>query len=255
MVLINMQSYLFKLIAKQYVAIEPLQTIFADSDSANEKVRSTDLIFSETDCLELIDDKIIIIKKTQDIIDAYELPNLKLQKIQKLDDDYNASKKITIQNGRTVIIKHDTPEREKFLKLIENVRNNNAVFIYKQKTNAGSLALRILPEIAAYIFKDLFIATLKNGTSVPVRSQNKAIIYENALDEINNASTQAELDDVTWSFINPRGIVIDVNDKANEMLADLEVSDFAKEAINAAKDPATDEIHLVKTLQELADDS
>ena len=84
---------------------------------------------------------------------------------------------------------------------------------------------------------------------------NKTTVYELALEKINNASTQAELDAITWSFLNPQGIVIDVNDKANEMLADSEVSDFAKAAINTAKDLITGEIHLVKTLQELADDS
>ena len=227
--------------------------IFADSDSENERVRSTDLIFSYDDCLELIDDKIVIIKKTQEIIDAYELPNLKLQKIQKLDDDYNASKKITIQNGKTLVIAHNTPERGEFIKLMENVSNLSPVDAVEYVQ--GTLGFRILSEIAVYIFKDVCTSTLANGTKVNARKRNKTIIFNNALGQINNASTQAELDDVTWSFINPKGIVIDVNDKANEMLVDPAVSDFAKAAINAAKDPATDEIHLVKPLKELADDS
>ena len=189
------------------------------------------------------------------------LKDVKQEKIDALNDDFNTAKKITIQNGKTLVIKHDTPERHIFLKLIEDVSNlsstQGAVFIYEQQTDAGKLALRILPEIAAYIFKDVFIATLANAqqTKVNSRIHNKTTVYNLALENINNATTQAELDAVTWSFLNPHGIVIDVNAKANKMLADHTVSDLAKAAINIAKDPTTGEIHLVKTLQELADDS
>lgn len=185
----------------------------------------------------------------------------KAAKIDLLNSDFNASKKITIQNGNTLIIEHDASERDKFLKLIEDVSNlsttEGAACIYEQQTDAGKLALRILPEIAAYIFKDLFIATLNNPqqTKVNSRVHNKTTVYELALETINNATTQSELDSITWTFLNPAGILIDVNAKAAEMLADSTVSDFAKVAINAAKDPVTGEIHLVKTLQELADDS
>ena len=189
------------------------------------------------------------------------LDQQKQNKIDALISDYNSSKTITIKNGETLIVKHDTPERDEFLKLIENVSNlsttEGAAFIYEQQTDAGKLALRILPEIATYIFKDLFVATLNNPqeTKVNSRVHNKTIVYELAVENINNASTHAKLDAITWTFLNPTGILIDVNDKANEMLADPTVSDFAKAAINAAKDPTTGEIHLVKTLQELADDS
>jgi hypothetical protein len=186
---------------------------------------------------------------------------IEAERLEALEADFNKSKKITLKNGRTVIIEHDTPEREFFLKIVEGVSNvsstEGAAFIYEQQTDAGKLALRILPEIAAYIFKDLFIATLANPqqTKVNSRVHNKTTVYELALEKINKASTQAELDVVTWSFINPTGIVIDVNDKAAEMLADPTVTDFAKAAIKDAKDPTTGEIHLVKTLQELASDS
>ena len=189
------------------------------------------------------------------------LQSSKREKIKELTNAFNASKEITIQNGTTLVIKHDTPERDKFLKIIEDVSNLNstqgAAFIYEQQTDSGKLALRILPEIAAYIFKDLFIATLNNTQQTKVNSRvyNKTTVYELALEEINDATTQAELDSITWNFLHYTGILIDVNDKANQMLNDASVSDVAKAAINAAKDPITNEIHLVKTLQELANDS
>ena len=257
-----MKSYLFQEIGNKFLAVEPLNSIFADSDASSEKVRSTDLTFSESECLELQDDEqIIAVQKTQNIIDAYNLSTNKLHKIQALNEDFNLSEKITIQNGKTLIIEHDTPERNKFLALMEDVSTlsttEDTAFIYKQQTISGTLALRILPEIAAYIFKDLFVATLRNPQKTKVKSRvhNETTVYELAVEKINKATTQAELDAVTWSFINPTGIVIDVNDKATQMLADSNVSDVAKAAINAAKDPATGEIHLVKTLEELAADS
>lgn len=189
------------------------------------------------------------------------LDEKRAERLAALEDDSNASKTITIQNGETLIVEHDTPERDIFLKLIEDVSNlsttEGAAFIYEQQTDSGKLALRILPEIATYIFKDLFVVTLNNPqqTKVNSRVHNKTTVYELALEKINNATTQSELDAITWTFLNSTGIVIDVNDKATEMLADATVSDFAKLAINAAKDPATGEIHLVKTLAELAADS
>jgi len=199
------------------------------------------------------EDKFIELAKVLTLNDA------KATKIDLLNSDFNSSKQITIQNGKTLVITHNTPERGEFIKLMENVSTlsstTGTAFIYKQDTDAGCIGLRILPEIAEYIFKDLFIVELKNGTKVNSRVHNKTTVYEFAVETINKATTQAELDSMTWSLLNPQGIVIDVNDKAIEMLADTTVSDFAKATINAAKDPVTNEIHLVKTLSELAADS
>lgn len=213
----------------------------------------------EKDLARLVDGVVVIDKNAN--TNLQELNSQKRIVIKQLASDYNASKKITIQNGNTLVVAHDTPERKYFIKLIENVSNlgstQGAACIYEQQTDFGKLALRILPEIAAYIFKDLFIATLNNPqqTKVNSRVHNKTTVYELALENINNATTQAELDAITWTFLNPTGILIDVNDKATQMLNDATVSEVAKAAINAAKDPATGEIHLVKTLPELAADS
>lgn len=202
--------------------------------------------------------------KGENLLEAERLEALEASKqarIEQLKASFNATKKITIRNGKTLIIEHDTPERDIFLKLIEDVSNlsktEGAAFIYEQQTDAGKLALRILPEIAAYIFKDLFVATLNNEqqTKVNSRVHNKTTVYELALENIDNATTQAELDAITWNFLNPTGILIDVNDKATQMLNDATVSAVAKNAINFAKDPETGEIHLVKPLQELAENS
>lgn len=220
-------------------------------------------IFNEKNKYKIADNQLILLAENEYDICFPEvaLSKNKRNRLRDLEIDANKAKKITIQNGNTLIIEHDTPERDRFLELIENVSNlsstEGAAFIYEQQTDSGKLALRILPEIAAYIFKDLFIATLNNPqqTKVNSRVHNKTTVYELALEQINNAPTQAELDAISWSFLNPTGILIDVNDKATQMLNDATVSEVAKDAINAAKDPATGEIHLVKTLEELAADS
>lgn len=235
--------------ADLYTEIEPLQKYDDGTTQAfNDVTQQWEYTFKGADLLEA--ERIEALNASKQI------------RIAQLNDDFNASKKITIQNGTTLIIEHDTPERDIFLGLMENVSNlslTNGAFIYQQKTNSGTLALRILPEIATYIFKDLFVATLNNPqqTDVNSRIHNKTTVYDLALEQIDGATTQTELDAIanTWTFLNPTGIVIDVNAKATEMLADATVSDFAKLAINAAKDPVTNEIHLVKTLPELAANS
>lgn len=237
--------------ADLYTTIEPLQKYDDGTTQAfNDATQAWEYTFKGADLLEA--ERLAALHES------------KQAKIAQLEADYNQSKKITIQNGTTLIVKHDTPERDIFLDLIEKVSNLSKLkkklkgaFIYKQKTDTGSLALRILPEIAAYIFEDLFVATLANAeqTEVVAREHNRTTVYDLTLEQIDGASTQAELDSVTWTFLHPSGIVIDVNTEAVKMLNDATVSQFAKDAINAAKDPITGEIHLVKTLAELAADS
>lgn len=259
-------KYLFKVNAQNGVTnfctlddAPAMQQMGVDTSSWIE----IDTDFGEQNKYKIADNQLILLSENE--YDIYfpevALSRNKSNRVLDLETDFNASKKITVQNGKTLEVEYDTPERDIFLKLIEDVSNlsttEGAAFIYEQQTDAGKLALRILPEIAAYIFKDLFVATLNNPqqTKVNSRVHNKTTVYELAREEINKATTQAELDAITWNFLNETGIVIDVNDKAEQMLEDPTVSDVAKAAINAAKDPTTGEIHLVKTLQELATDS
>jgi hypothetical protein len=185
------------------------------------------------------------------------LESLKESKLEDLKIAFLATKKITIENGITLIIDHDTAERDIFLKMLEDVSTlryaKGGAFTYQQ----GDLALRILPEIAAYIFKDLFVATLNNAqrTKINTRVHNKTIVYNCAAAKIDAAATHEAVEAVSWSFINPAGFIVNVNDKAAQMLADESVSDLAKAAINAATDASTGEIHLVKSLEELLEDS
>ena len=244
------------------VDVEIEETLYLKADgSKHEKVllKNYDL-YTPLKPLEFL--KPETTQSFNDVAEKWEYTGVELQRqilLSQLEADFNASKKITIQNGKTIYIAYDTPERKYFLELIENPNKpkdiDNLVFEYQQKTDEGGLGFRILPEIASYIFKNLFVVDLADGTTINSRRRNKAFIYNHALEQINNATTQTELDSISWKFLNPQGIVIDVNDKATQMLKDATVSEFAKAAINAAKDPITGEIHLVRTVAAITADS
>jgi hypothetical protein len=104
--------------------------------------------------------------------------------------------------------------------------------------------------IWGYIFKDLFLADrIKDGQPTgfkeDIREQNQ--IHFDAINLIiKNATTHEELNAITWNFTKPNGIIIDVSEKAEQMLADSAVDAYTKAIINAAKDPVTGEIHLIQ---------
>jgi hypothetical protein len=178
------------------------------------------------------------------------LEEKRAEKLTALQNDFNASKKITIQNGNTLIIEHDTPERDILLNSLEKIEvlQNMLAFIYTQED--ADLGFRVLPEIFQYIFKDLFIASLPNGTKVNSRVHNKAVIFSLKQKLINQATTIEEINNINWQFVNPNGVIVNINEKANQMLVDTSVSEEAKNAINLVKDE-NDEIHLIKTINEL----
>ena len=252
-----MQSYLFKQTQGRFIALMPLNSIFSDSDSDDEKVRSINLVLQDNECLELVNNTINVIEKTQEIINNFNLPNLKIEKIKALQNDFNASKKITIQNGNTLIIEHNTPERSIFLhKLTVTLKESllsNAAISYQQKVNNAMYRFSALPTVWNYVFKDLFLVDRRksNGTLTGFKESSREhnkILFDLLLLKIQNTTTQQELDSITWEFINPNGTVINVNNKAGQMLNDASVDDFTKSAINQLKDPTTGDIHLIQII-------
>lgn len=179
---------------------------------------------------------------------------LKQEKIELLQNAFNISKKITIQNGNTLIINHDTPERKIFfdkLKIITQESTRQDISISYQQAMSGSYyRFSAIYTIWGYIFKDLFLADrmingVATGFKEDVREQNQ--IHFDAVNlKIQNATTYEELNAITWNFTKPNGIVIDVNDKAEQMLADSTVDAYTKAIINNSKDPVTGEIHLIQ---------
>ena len=64
-----------------------------------------------------------------------------------------------------------------------------------------------------------------------IRDHNK-VEYDLMVLKITNATTIQELNDITWNFARPNGVLIDVNDKAQQMLNDDRVDNITKNVIN-----------------------
>jgi len=182
------------------------------------------------------------------------IDEVKQEKIELLQNDFNISKKITIQNGNTLIIDYDTPERhiflEKLMTVLQESLVSNVSISYQQKVNNAMYRFSALPTIWNYIFKDLFLIDRKTSDGTPTgfkensREYNK-IIFDVVELKIQNTTTTEELNAISWEFANPNGIFINVNEKAAQMLNDPTVDDFTKLAINQSKDPETGQIHLI----------
>lgn len=210
----------------------------------------------ETDTTELgiyVNEKIAL---GELIPQQYEVPFsiIKYQKQQQLENDFNISKKITIQNGNTLIIDYNTPERhiflEKLMIVLQESLVSNVSISYQQKVNNAMYRFSALPTIWNYIFKDLFLVDHKtsNGTLTGFKENSREynkIVFDAVALKIQNTTTTEELNAISWEFANPNGIFINVNEKAEQILNDPTVDDFTKSAINQSKDPETGQIHLI----------
>jgi hypothetical protein len=185
-------------------------------------------------------------------IDYFILPQIKDKKIKQLIEDFNKSKKIILQNGNTIIIEYNTPERDLFLEKLEKVSQEsilkNVVLTYQQKINSSFYNFSALPEVWSYIFNDLFVKNrTKNGINTGykenVRETNKTL-FDFVLNKIKIATKISDVNNITWNFYNPDGIVIDISDKAKQMLNDTSVSEYVKQAIRDLIDE-NGEIHLI----------
>lgn len=183
-----------------------------------------------------------------------QLEALKNEKTKLLNNDFNVSKKITIQNGNTLIIDYNTLERhiflEKLMIVLQESLVSNVSISYQQKVNNAMYRFSALPTIWNYIFKDLFLVDRKtsNGTLTGFKENSREynkIVFDTVALKIQNTTTTEELNAISWEFANPNGIFINVNEKAEQMLNDPTVDDFTKSAINQSKDPETGQIHLI----------
>jgi len=188
---------------------------------------------------------------------VHTLESLKRAKITALTDDFNSSKKITIQNGNTLIIDYNTPERNIFLEKLTDVTKESLSpdisISYQQKVNNSMYRFSALPTVWNYIFKDLFLVDRKASDGTPTgfkensREHNR-VIFDAVVLKIQNTTTAEELNAISWEFENPNGIFINVNEKATQMLNDSNVDSFTKSVINQLTDPVTGEIHLISVI-------
>jgi hypothetical protein len=170
-----------------------------------------------------------------DLAGSIDLKNLKIQKKTQLELSFNNSKFIRILGATISIdIKHDTPQREQFLKLIEIVgkeeSSNSAVLTYYQTEADKVYDITFVPYIWKYIYTKLFLTQRPSGFWESLRYLNRRK-YDECFLKIENATTLEAINAIDFQFISPNGIVIDINQNAHDMLNDVEVPQRIKDLI------------------------
>lgn len=200
----------------------------------------------EKDLARLVDGTVVIDKDANVAKNALEIA--KKIKIKQLNDDYNYSKKIILQNGNTLVIDHDTPEREFFINNLENLKRieeaQNSVLSYRQKVDNVYLGFSALSYIWKYLFLNRFTKERPSLTLEDKRGKNKEIFDIKKL-KIENSNSIEELQAITWSFES--FTIININLEAQKLLDGPETPAYVIEAINKLKGE-DGQIHLIKEL-------
>lgn len=192
-----------------------------------------------------------------------QLVELKEKKLEELEKVHNESKKITIQNGKTLIIDHNTPERRYFLKNLPKLPNWNeisffgnyehSIFEYWQSENGKTYGFSADSIIWAEAFSNLFV---DKESKTLIFAQNKKFydIYKN---QILNAKNLLDLNNLSFENISG-GIVINIKNEAEIILNKFKPSLLSISAKNNIKKTITEavkrlqnkdgEIHLIKEL-------
>lgn len=190
-----------------------------------------------------------------------QLEELKKEKLEELGKVYNESKKITIKNGKTLIINHDTPERKFFLENLPKLPNWNeisffgnyehSIFDYWQTENGKTYGFSVDSIIWSEVFSSLFVDTKSKKL---IFAQNKKFydIYKN---QILNAKSLLDLNNLSFENISA-GIVINIKNEAEIILKKFKPSLLSITTKNTIKKTITEavkklqdengEIHLIK---------
>ena len=187
------------------------------------------------------------------------LLSLKRKKENELNNAYNISKVITIQNtygGKTysIVIDNNTPEREMFFKKMESATREdiapNTVITYHQKNNSNIYSFASIPYIWQYIFSKFFLSTRTSGFEQNTRDYNKQL-FDEYLIKVQNAKTKAEIENLVFTttqqlkpdrvytlkpFHNPTGILLNANTIAEQILADELIPENIKTLITNLTD-------------------
>ena len=170
-----------------------------------------------------------------DLAGSIALKNLKIQNKTELELSFNNSKFIKILGATISIdIKHNTPQRDQFLKLIEIVgkeeSSNSAVLTYYQTEIDKVYDITFVPYIWQYIYTKLFLTQRPSGFKESLRYVNRRK-YDEYFLKIENATTLQAINAIVFEFISPNGIVIDINQNAHAMLNDVVVPQNVKDLI------------------------
>jgi hypothetical protein len=212
--------------ADLYTTIEPSKKYDDGTTQAfDDATQSWEYTFKGADLLEV------------ERLEALEA--IKQDRIAQLQTDYNASKKITIQNGTTWVIEGATYKALKNkLTLIfsDNADLTKVYTFFEGDTSKPNYYINVICYIWRYILKDFYESVLGVG--------NNRKIYDFAKSDIINAQDLTTLNARTWSFTP--AVVIDVSEIAMELEQQADTPQYVLDVIAAAKD-AQGEIHLVKT--------
>ena len=179
---------------------------------------------------------------------VHSLKSFRREKLKDLENDYNNSKTVILQNGNTLAIKHDTPEREIFTDNLENLKRieqvENSVLSYRQKVGNVYLGFSALSYIWKHLFLGKFTEQRVSLTLESRRSKNKEILDVKKL-KIENATSIEELEEINWSFEDIT--IININVEAQKLIDDPKTPAYVIEAINELKGE-DGQIHLIKEL-------
>jgi len=189
-------------------------------------------------------------EKFKELASVLELNKLKEQKLKDLQELYNDSKKITIKNGKTLVINHDTPERKFFKKNLERTPNLDNLTIFKthkhevldywQTQGEETLGFASDSLIWAEIFSSLFSSNGRN-----LFSENKKI-YDSSKSKINNCNSKEDLSKINLKDLFKSGIIVNVNEEAEKILKKYKPSILSVSAENKLKKQITQAIKDLK---------
>ena len=173
----------------------------------------------------------------------------KHEKLNDLENQFNCSKKIIIKNGYNITINYNCPNRKHFFDILEKVKrmDDKEGVSHEFTQESSGLGFRVSPKVAGYIFLKEFSQNIK-GSIVEIRRHNRAIVYNNAKQKISNASSNEDLESITWNFIKPNGVEINIDEKVNE-ITNSKNEDLIK-ALNKALDK-NGNLHFIKKIEEL----
>lgn len=220
------QENIFKLINNKYYYLRPGKLSIFDrnngcvaryTDISSYDLEKNNIIFSKDIHANYLLKEVL---KDKEICNLLELHILKDEKLKKLDDDYKKSKKITIKNGKQIVINHDTPERKFFIKKIETyiyqVSASDLLSKISSTYSQDNLEISLFPIFWNKLFNLSFVKIIDDNISINIREKN-GIAYNDYKASISQAKTLEEVNKILIDFINPNGTLINITLEAEKL--------------------------------------
>jgi len=183
--------------------------------------------------------KVITQSEQEEVFQATKFAEAKEDKIANINLLFTKSKKVTIENGNTLVVNADTKTRNFFLQNIQEAVTCNEEYLskvlYYHQPEEKNYYVNLVAYLWRYVFKDYWIS----------RQINKRV-YDFAINNIKNAKTLNQLNNINCIFENPDGIVINVNKHVEKLLKEKDKHpQYILDLLVQSKD-ADGVVHLVK---------